>query len=118
MRGKIHIPNLQLPFMKLHPPIIVHASPPHSPTLNSTGVRCVDMVDGYRCGPCPLGQTGDGRTCTYVNACDPNPCYPGVQCGNINSEPFFRCGPCPPGLTGNGEKCDDIDEVRKHHLGF
>lgn len=72
----------------------------------------MDTVDGYRCGPCPIGQTGDGHTCSYINACEPNPCYPGVRCGGISNEPFYRCGPCPNGMTGDGENCDDIDEVR------
>lgn len=75
------------------------------------GVRCYDMADGYRCGPCPPGQSGDGRTCVNINACDPNPCFPGVQCSSTSSDPFYRCGPCPQGLTGNGVNCDDVDEV-------
>lgn len=69
------------------------------------------MPDGYRCGPCPPGQTGDGKVCNPISACDPNPCFPGVQCTNTNSDPYFRCGPCPPGFTGDGISCSDIDEV-------
>ncbi|RXG70279.1 Cartilage oligomeric matrix protein [Armadillidium vulgare] len=45
-----------------------------------------------------------------MDNCHPNPCFPGVQCGNINQPPYYRCGDCPPGLTGNGTICVDIDE--------
>lgn len=79
--------------------------------LFNLGVRCFDTPEGYRCGQCPPGQTGDGVTCDNMDNCHPNPCFPGVQCGNINQPPYYRCGDCPPGLTGNGTICVDIDEV-------
>ena len=75
------------------------------------GVQCFDMPDGYRCGACPPGQTGDGQTCNLIDGCNPNPCYPGVQCVGQPTSPFYRCGPCPPGYTGNGTSCVDVDEV-------
>jgi len=69
------------------------------------------MPDGYQCGSCPPGQTGDGKTCTPIDGCSPNPCYPGVQCVGQPTYPHYRCGPCPPGYTGNGTYCRDVDEV-------
>ena len=38
-----------------------------------TGVICFDLAppsDGYKCGECPPGYTGDGETCVDVNECD------------------------------------------------
>lgn len=31
------------------------------------GVRCTDTVDGFQCGPCPEGFTGNGVTCTDID---------------------------------------------------
>ena len=34
---------------------------------------------GFRCGPCPKGFIGDGRTCTPGLTCADRPCFPGTS---------------------------------------
>ncbi|KAH0627995.1 hypothetical protein JD844_008634 [Phrynosoma platyrhinos] len=62
------------------------------------GVLCTDTADGFQCGPCPEGFTGNGIVCTDIDECRYNPCFPGVRC--LNMAPGFRCETCPPGYTG------------------
>lgn len=31
------------------------------------GVRCMDTRDGFQCGPCPEGYTGNGITCSDID---------------------------------------------------
>ncbi|XP_060712161.1 cartilage oligomeric matrix protein-like [Hemiscyllium ocellatum] len=62
------------------------------------GVQCSTTFNGFRCGPCPSGFTGNGTHCTDVDECQTHPCYPGVRC--INMSPGFQCDPCPDGYTG------------------
>ena len=64
----------------------------------------VDCLDHDKCGPCPSGQTGDGRICNLIKPCDKDPCHPGVECFAIGDDDFV-CGACPPDLTGNGKNC-------------
>ncbi|XP_013923011.1 PREDICTED: thrombospondin-4-like, partial [Thamnophis sirtalis] len=88
------------------------------------GVHCTDTTDGYQCGPCPEGFTGDGIICTDIDECQYKPCFPGVQC--VNMAPGFRCEACPPGYIGqiiqgmginfaknNKQACLDIDECQR-----
>ncbi|KAF7250204.1 Thrombospondin-4, partial [Varanus komodoensis] len=90
------------------------------------GVRCTDTSDGFQCGPCPEGFTGNGVICTDVDECRYNPCFPGVRC--VNMAPGFRCEACPPGYTGqivqglginsaknNKQVCSDIDECQNRN---
>ena len=80
---------------------------------NSTGVECQDYPNGYRCGPCPPGLTGDGRrgTCQPIKyGCETRPCYPGVECTDTDDGKFI-CGECPTGYEGNGTVCTDMNEV-------
>ena len=51
-----------------------------------------------------LGFKGDGRFCER-DQCSEDPCYPGVNCYDTESPPFFRCGPCPEGYRGDGINC-------------
>lgn len=78
---------------------------------HNPGVRCYDTVEGAQCGLCPGGYEGDGRQCQRRSACHAASCYPGVQCSQIDSPPYFRCGQCPEGYLGNGTDCKDEDEV-------
>ncbi|XP_013414446.1 fibropellin-1-like isoform X2 [Lingula anatina] len=68
-------------------------------------VQCQDTPTPpyYRCGPCPPGHIGDGITC-HKDACQPNPCFEGVQCVSAGNGDYI-CGPCPPGFTGDGKTC-------------
>nr|CAD7268000.1 unnamed protein product [Timema shepardi] len=67
------------------------------------GVACQDTREGVRCGHCPRGYVGDGRTCTPGTTCEEKPCFPGVQC--YDTVEGFRCGSCPAGLVGDGRQC-------------
>lgn len=40
-------------------------------------VVCEDTSQGFRCGECPVGFTGDGITCAPRITCENDPCYPG-----------------------------------------
>ncbi|KAG8131028.1 hypothetical protein E2320_017714 [Naja naja] len=73
------------------------------------GVHCTDTTDGYQCGPCPEGFTGDGIICTDIDeACldidecqriANGRCVPNSQC--INTMGSYHCGACKPGFTGD-----------------
>lgn len=39
------------------------------------GVTCTEGDEGYRCGLCPPGFTGNGQNCYRM--CTPNSCAPG-----------------------------------------
>ncbi|XP_033728931.1 uncharacterized protein LOC117318039 [Pecten maximus] len=73
------------------------------------GVTCSDVGDGFRCGQCPVGMTGNGITCD--RSCASKPCFPGVQCRDMAmSDPgfthnAFACGECPPNYLGDGQRC-------------
>ncbi|XP_067003820.1 cartilage oligomeric matrix protein [Anabrus simplex] len=67
------------------------------------GVACRDTAEGVRCGRCPAGYVGDGRSCKPGITCQEQPCYPGVQC--YDTVEGFRCGPCPRGYVGDGQRC-------------
>lgn len=67
------------------------------------GTQCVDTADGFRCGPCPRGYTGDGISCKQLITCNHRPCFQGVRC--YDTEDGHQCGPCPAGYTGNGVVC-------------
>lgn len=78
-------------------------------------VRCVNMMTGFRCDPCPAGFTGPNvqgvgldyaranrQRCTDINECNDGRnggCVPNSQC--INTEGSFRCGDCLEGFFGN-----------------
>jgi syndecan 4 len=39
------------------------------------GVTCHDTPSGPRCGRCPRGYVGDGKSCRVGVTCEDNPCY-------------------------------------------
>ncbi|CAG2058618.1 unnamed protein product [Timema podura] len=47
------------------------------------GVACQDTREGVRCGHCPRGYVGDGRTCTPGTTCEEKPCFSGTHTTNI-----------------------------------
>ncbi|TSK34759.1 Thrombospondin-3a [Bagarius yarrelli] len=88
------------------------------------GVPCMEIYEfpGYRCGPCPVGMTGNGTHCQDIDECAvAQPCYSPNAC--VNTVNGFRCEPCPPGYWGKPvlgvgleyaksykQECLDIDE--------
>uniref|UniRef100_A0A8C9PSL7 Thrombospondin 4 n=1 Tax=Spermophilus dauricus TaxID=99837 RepID=A0A8C9PSL7_SPEDA len=119
-----------LSFQSPTPNTLVPPAPPAPPTRPThrcdsnpcfRGVRCTDTRDGFQCGSCPDGYTGNGITCSDVDECKYHPCYPGVRC--VNLAPGFRCDACPVGFMGplvqgvgisfaktNKQVCTDVDE--------
>ncbi|KAL7032234.1 hypothetical protein ACKWTF_007258 [Chironomus riparius] len=69
------------------------------------GVSCHDTSSGMRCGRCPKGYIGDGRTCTPGLTCDDRPCFQGVHCSDTVAGAV--CGPCPSGYEGDGKACQE-----------
>jgi hypothetical protein len=55
-------------------------------------------------GTCPPGSKWDGQSCQDEYLCDPNPCFPGVQC-EVQLESEAVCGSCPKGMHGDGRQC-------------
>lgn len=43
------------------------------------GVECRDTAEGPRCGRCPAGYVGDGRSCKPGRTCHEHPCFPGIH---------------------------------------
>ncbi|KAK3241648.1 hypothetical protein CYMTET_48606 [Cymbomonas tetramitiformis] len=77
------------------------------------GVTCADVAapgEGFQCGACPTGLTGDGAECAE-DAClrDPPPCDPLVTCTALQGG-AYACGACPAGYGGDGVECADVDE--------
>jgi len=64
----------------------------------------INIYTNYRCGDCPPGYTGDGKTCTDIDECeDESSC--GYIC--INSPGSYVCV-CSDGyeLNEDGAACD------------
>ncbi|CAG7837255.1 unnamed protein product, partial [Allacma fusca] len=86
---------------KPKPPSGCRANPP--PCFQ--GVQCTDEGNGQvRCGQCPRGYVGDGRSCKPGVSCRERPCAQGVQC--FDTADGFQCGPCPSGFIGDGQRCE------------
>ncbi|KAH8403240.1 hypothetical protein KR222_008894 [Zaprionus bogoriensis] len=67
------------------------------------GVECHDTAAGPRCGRCPAGHIGDGKTCRLGVSCADRPCFIGVQCHDtLNGA---QCDSCPIGYEGDGRTC-------------
>ncbi len=68
-------------------PVDACASAPCHP-----GVRCVSSGDSYRCGACPRGSTGDGRSCHPLRTCPPGTIGDGLSCYPLqtcNDQPCY-----------------------------
>ncbi len=99
-------------------------------TTHLSDVKCTDVTNGFICGQCPNGFTGNGTTCRKIYTCENQPCYPGgcvgtkserwhilllklrlkwnhtfagVTCRNTEDGP--KCGQCPEGYSGDGFTC-------------
>ncbi|MED5465309.1 MAG: calcium-binding EGF-like domain-containing protein [Myxococcota bacterium] len=75
------------------------------------GVTCTDSNVGYSCGDCPTGFSGDGITCTQIDACSAGTdnCHPEATC--TSSAAGFSCT-CNAGYSGNGVLCQDNNECQ------
>ncbi|XP_069783892.1 cartilage oligomeric matrix protein isoform X2 [Narcine bancroftii] len=80
------------------PPITVYPLGKCVPHPCFPGVPCAETANGFLCGSCPNGFTGNGTHCTDVDECKTQPCFPRVRC--INKSPGFQCDPCPRGYRG------------------
>ena len=81
-------------------------------------VLCTDLAppkDGFKCGKCPKGSTGDGVTCAEENLCvTKNPCDPLTTCSNNGK----TCSACPAGYKGSGKSgCKPISSCEKNNGG-
>ncbi len=88
----------------------------------SDGVRCIDVplnlnnidfdsatiVRLYRCGSCPAGFEGDGKTCTDKNECEDNKQRCNINANCINNPGSYRCQ-CKTGFAGDGLVCVPLD---------
>lgn len=60
----------------------------------------ISIQGSYKCGSCPLGYIGDGKTCTMrSNRCTPGLCHPLARCKAFSE--VVSCQ-CPPGYQGSG----------------
>ncbi|XP_026283564.2 cartilage oligomeric matrix protein isoform X1 [Frankliniella occidentalis] len=67
------------------------------------GAECRDTAEGPRCGRCPQGYVGDGRSCKPGRTCADRPCFQGVRC--YDTVEGAQCDPCPAGYVGDGQRC-------------
>ncbi|MEL6545347.1 MAG: invasin domain 3-containing protein, partial [Myxococcota bacterium] len=87
--------------------------PPASTNECATGTdtcdplrSCINLQDGFACGPCPRGTLEEGERCTPFDPCEQSPCFPGVACTDDAPPSLgFSCGSCPPGTEGAGRVC-------------
>jgi hypothetical protein len=49
----------------------------------------METADGVRCGPCPRGFIGNGRTCRPGITCADRPCFPGI-CSSVFCQFFHK----------------------------
>lgn len=77
------------------------------------GVQCYDdPVNGFQCGSCPTGFTGDGIRCEDIDECRYyNPCDPRTNC--INTVPGFYCEECPTGFYGEAIRGWGLEQVQQ-----
>ncbi|KAG4072453.1 hypothetical protein HA402_004385 [Bradysia odoriphaga] len=76
------------------------------------GAQCYDTSTGMRCGHCPRGYVGDGKSCRPGTTCADRPCYHNVQC--YDTVEGAQCGPCPSGYEGDGKTCTQQNLCNSH----
>lgn len=76
-----------------HPPM---STPPPRPTCNGNppscfpGAECRDTPEGPKCGRCPQGMVGDGKSCKPGRTCATKPCAQGNINPYINNRRRFK----------------------------
>ncbi|XP_039274396.2 thrombospondin-4-like isoform X2 [Styela clava] len=93
-------------------------------------VECEDTEDGFTCGRCPSGFTGNGIHCDDIDECETSfdPCSAIAGC--INTQGGYYCNLCPEGGFEQSYKeievaeriiqkqvCTDIDECKVDNGG-
>jgi cubilin len=57
------------------------------------GVQCYNIPGSFVCGPCPVGYSGNGYTCSDINECETNnggcSLLPKVECINTKVSNIF-----------------------------
>lgn len=66
-------------------------------------VSCTVTHQGFECGACPEGYSGDGTECVDVDECATSPCDPNASC--TNAPGGFSCE-CERGYIGDGLTCE------------
>lgn len=66
--------------------------------------KTITMPNNDRSIECNCQHPYTGTRCEKSpDYCASRPCFPGVQCTNLNTS--YRCGRCPSGYAGNGAIC-------------
>ncbi|XP_033647128.1 neurogenic locus notch homolog protein 1-like isoform X1 [Asterias rubens] len=76
--------------------------------LNNIDLDSATIVKLYRCGSCPAGFEGDGKTCTDKNECEDNRQRCNINADCINTPGSYKCK-CKEGFAGDGLVCVPLD---------
>lgn len=67
--------------------------------------KCHNTVGSFYCDSCPADYSGDGHTCTKIDACEKNKCHELATCketdDSYRTDGGYSCY-CPDGYVGDG----------------
>ena len=81
------------------------------------GVECTDVPapdDGFACGDCPSGSTGDGATCTDIEDCTDSPC--GENGASVDTGPNAYACDCNANYTTIDGTCAEVNRCGAEEL--